>query len=406
MLYTKEEVLEYVSQEDVKFIRLAFCDVFGVPKNISIQAGELERAFDYGVSFDASAIKGFGGQCQSDLFLFPDPSTLCVLPWRPSHGSVVRMFCEIRYPDGRKFSADSREILKRAIACAAQAGLSCYFGAEHEFYLFKTDENGNATTIPMDTAGYMDIAPEDAGENVRRDICLTLEAMGIAPEASHHEEGPGQNEIDFRYSDPLSSADNSITFKTVVKTVAAKNGLYASFDPKPLKNVSGSGMHINMSLVCPNGKACFDPFMAGILEHASEMTLFLNTSAQSYMRLGNHKAPKYITWSAENRSQLIRIPASAAPQRRRIELRSPDATANPYLAYALLIYAGLDGIERGLTPPPAQNSNLYTASDEALSALTPLPDSLAQAAETVRNNDFILKHLPKLIVNAYLSLGE
>ncbi|NLH01358.1 MAG: glutamine synthetase, partial [Clostridiales bacterium] len=337
MLYTEEDVLEYVREEDVKFVRLAFCDIFGTQKNISIPASELSMAFRCGISFDASAIAGFGDESRSDLFLFPDPTTLTVFPWRPSHGRVVRMFCDIRYPDGRQFELDCRSILKKAEAEANKKGLRCYFGAEYEFYLFKTDENGAPTNIPMDNAGYMDMAPEDAGENVRREICLTLEEMGIVPEASHHEEGPGQNEIDFRYSDPLAAADNSVTFKTVVRTVAARNGLYACFDPKPLANMSGSGMHINMSPRLRGGDDCFYQFMAGIMEHIAEMTIFLNPTSQSYLRLGSHKAPQYISWSPENRSQLIRIPA-AAEGRSRIELRSPDANANPYIAYARLIY--------------------------------------------------------------------
>ncbi len=400
MLYTKSDVIDYVREEDVKFIRLAFCDVFGVPKNISILAGELDNAFQYGKSIDASAIRGFGDEAHSDLFLFPDPTTLTVLPWRPSHGRVVRMFCDVRHPDGTTLSSDSRQVLKQSVAKARDEGIMCYFGAEYEFYLFKTDENGAATNIPLDTASYMDMAPADAGENVRREICLTLEEMGISPEASHHEEGPGQNEIDFRYSDPLSSADNSITFKTVVKTIAAKNGLYASFDPKPLAGSSGNGMHINISPVAMNGSDIFMPFMAGILEHISELTLFLNPSERSYLRLGSNKAPQYITWSPENRSQLIRIPASAS-EGRRIELRSPDALCNPYLAYALLIYAGLDGISRRLSPPPPTDINLYTAPDRVLSALKKLPGSLSEAAHLACSSEFNRGLLSQQVIDAY-----
>lgn len=402
MLYSIEEVLDYVREEDVKFIRLAFCDVFGTPKNISIPPAELENAFRYGISFDASAIAGFGDVRHSDLFLFPDPTTLSVLPWRPSHGRVVRMFCDIKQPDGSIFELDSRALLKKAIAETAKKGLYCYFGTEYEFYLFKTDENGMPTSIPMDNAGYMDMAPEDAGENVRREICLTLDEMGISPEASHHEEGPGQNEIDFRHSDPLTAADNSITFKTVVKTVAARNGLYASFEPKPLANMSGNGMHINISPKIPMGEDCFDFFMAGILEHIAEITLFLNPTAQSYLRLGSNKAPQFVSWSPENRSQLIRIPA-ATEGSRRIELRSPDANANPYLAYALLIYAGMDGVESKLTPPPSSDFNLFSASDEVLSKLRRLPESLNAAVLAAANSNFVKNHVPPQILDEFAS---
>ncbi|MEA4816748.1 MAG: glutamine synthetase family protein [Lachnospiraceae bacterium] len=406
MLYTKQEVQDYVKEEDVKFIRLAFCDVFGTPKNISILPGELSRAFEYGISFDASAIRCFGSEEKSDLFLFPDPSTLSLLPWRPSHGRVVRMFCDIKHPDGTPFELDTRYILKKAIREAKDAGIMCYFGPEFEFYLFKTDETGLPTNIPFDNAGYMDMAPEDAGENVRREICLTLEEMGIIPESSHHEEGPGQNEIDFRYSDALSSADNAVTFKTVVKTAASRNGLYASFDPKPIPDKSGNGMHINMSPVSLNtlnNKDFFKAFMAGIMAHIYDITLFLNPSEGSYRRLGGHKAPKYITWSPENRSQLIRIPADDK-SRLRIELRSPDALSNPYMAYALLIYSGLDGIKNNLTPPPSTDINLYSAGSETLKLFKMLPSSLKESIKAMKESSFVRNHIPAAILEAYENL--
>lgn len=402
MLYTVDEVLDYMKEEDVKFVRLAFCDVFGTPKNISIPSAELSAAFQNGKSFDASAILGFGDVDHSDLFLFPDPTTLSILPWRPSHGRVVRMFCDIKRPDGSIFELDSRALLKKAIAETANMGLYSYFGAEYEFYLFKTDENGDPTNIPMDNAGYMDMAPEDGGENVRREVCFTLEEMGIVPESSHHEEGPGQNEIDFRYSDPLSAADNSMTFRTAVKTVASRNGLFACFDPKPLPNMPGCGMHVNISPRMPNGGECFYSFMAGVMEHIYDMTVFMNPSSQSYLRLGCNKAPQYISWSPENRSQLIRIPASEQGNER-IELRSPDAQANPYLAYALIIYAGMDGIKRNLSPAPSADFNLFTASEEELSGFRKLPESLSEASEAAKCSEFIRKHLPPEVINEYVS---
>lgn len=398
MLYSAEEVFEYVEQEDVKFIRLAFCDVTGRQKNISIMPEELERAFSYGISFDASAIAGFGGPVGSDLFLHPIASTLNVLPWRPSRGKVVKMFCHICHPDGSPFAMDSRAILEKAVQEAGEMGCQVRFGSEFEFYLFKTDENGNPTEEPFDRAGYMDVAPEDKGENVRREICLNLQDMGIQPESSHHEEGPGQNEIDFRYSDALSAADNAMHFKTVVKTAALRNGLYADFSPKPIEGEAGNGMHINMSVKCADGQDRSDAFLAGVLEHVREITAFLNPTEGSYRRLGEHKAPRYITWSPENRSQLIRIPA-AKGEYQRIELRSPDPMANPYLAYALLIHAGLDGIRRNLSAPQPVNENLYTAAESLTSQLEKLPESLEQAREIARNSPFVASILPKQMLD-------
>ncbi len=399
-MYSYKEVLTFVREEDVQFIRLAFFDIYGKQKNVSIMPNELERAFTEGISFDASAIDGFGDEVQCDLFLHPEPSTLTLIPWRPSHGRVVRMYCEIRHPDGTPFIADSRLLLKNAIKTARNKGFSISFGPEMEFYLFETDENGRATKIPLDNAGYMDISPEDKGENVRREICFTLVDMGIDPEASHHEEGPGQNEIDFRYSDALTSADNTSLFKWVVKTVAARNGLSADFSPKPLEEYSGNGMHINMSILHQNGTDYTDSFMAGILEHIQEMTLFLNPTTDSYERLGQKKAPKYVTWSPENRSQLIRIPATKS-KKKRLELRSPDPSCNPYLAFALLIYAGLDGIENQLAPPEPCNQNLYTGNEDITKDLDTLPTSLEAAKTIASNSEFIKRILPLEYLTTY-----
>ena len=388
MIYTAREVYDFVRQEEVKFIRLAFCDVNGKQKNISIMPDELPRAFSDGISFDASAIKGFGDEVGSDLLLFPVPSTLNILPWRSSHGNVIRMFCSMKYPDGTQFEKDSRMILQRAVDAAAAKGVSVQFGAEFEFYLFNTDEKGMPTDEPFDRAGYMDVAPEDRGENARREICLTLLEMGIKPESSHHEEGPGQNEIDFRYSDAMTAADNAMNFMTVVKAAAQRNGIYADFSPKPLPGESGNGLHINMSVKTADGEDHTNAFMAGILAHIKEMTAFLNPTEDSYKRLGEKKAPKYITWSPENRSQLIRIPA-AKGEYRRIELRSPDPTANPYIAYALLIMAGLDGIERELTDPEPVNVNLYKADSSVTEPLDRLPASLDEAIAVAEGSDFV-----------------
>jgi len=398
MKYTPQEVIQFIQEEDVKFIRLAFCDCFGRPKNISIMPHELERAFKYGIAIDASAIAGFGDEVNSDLFLHPDASTIALLPWRPEHGSVVRMFCSITHPDGTPFAHDTRGILKQAVADAAKAGYAFSFGSELEFYLFRLDENGEVTDVPYDQATYMDVAPEDRCENVRREICLTLERMGIQPESSHHEEGPGQNEVDFRYSDPLSAADNAVTFLTVVKTIAARNGLYADFSPRPLEERPGSGFHINMS-VQGGAEALMHRAMGGILDKITDMTLFLNPAEQSYSRLGAHKAPKYISWSSNNRSQLIRVPA-ASGEYRRFELRSPDCTANPYLAFALLIWAGLSGIENDIALPEACNVNLHTA-DSRNVALATLPRSLSDAEKCAADSNFIAQHLPQSLIEFF-----
>ena len=400
MMYSVNEIMQYVAEEDVKFIRLAFCDVFGRQKNVSIMPQELKRAFEYGVVIDGSAIAGFGGDVQSDLLLHPDASTLAVLPWRPEHGRVIRMFCSVSLPDGTPFEADTRMLLRRAVMDAAKAGVSFAFGSEMEFYLFKLDENGEPTRIPHDRAAYMDIAPQDKGENVRREICLTLEQMGIMPESSHHEEGPGQNEIDFRYSDPLTAADDAITFRAVVNTIAALNGLSADFSPKPLKDSAGNGMHINISARSGDDRDVMPQIIAGILKHISEITLFFNTVEDSYRRFGGFKAPRFISWSAQNRSQLIRIPA-AAGEYRRAELRSPDPMCNPYLAFALLIWAGLDGIAQDMQLPPAANANLYAAPAEATARYETLPGTLAQARAAARSSALVTEHLPRAIIDSY-----
>lgn len=400
MKYSREEVLEYVREEDVKFIRLAFCDVFGKQKNISIMPDELERAFEYGIAFDASAIAGFGDETKSDLFLRPEPDTLMPLPWRPEHGRVMQMFSTITRPDGTPFGCDTRNLLKKAVADAKAAGYEFTFGAEQEFYLFLQGEDGKPTKVPCDSAGYMDIAPEDHGENVRREVCLTLEQMGIMPESSHHEEGPGQNEIDFRYADALAAADHAITFQRVVRTIANRNGLCADFSPKPLEDAPGNGFHINLSLRPIPEDGVFSSMIAGILAHAKEMTAFLNPCEESYKRLGSHKAPHYISWSAENRSQLVRIPA-AVGEYRRAELRSPDPAANPYLAFALMIYAGLDGLTKKMTLCKPADINLYTADEKTLEQFEELPSSYAESCAAAASSRFISTHVPPEIINCF-----
>lgn len=400
MKYSKQEVLQYIREDDVKFIRLSFCDVFGKQKNISIMPDELLRAFEYGIAIDGSAISGFGDETHSDLLLHPDSETLMQLPWRPEHGKVVRMFTSISYPDGRPFECDTRSLLKKAMAEAEQAGHNFAFGAEQEFYLFRRDEKGKPTKEPYDEAGYMDIAPEDNGENIRREICLTLEQMGIKPESSHHEEGPGQNEIDFKYSDALTAADNAMTLQTVVKTIAGRNSLFADFTAKPLEKKPGNGFHINMSVKTDDGSDNLCYMIAGVLKKAREMTAFLNPTENSYKRFGSHKAPIYVAWSSENRSQLVRIPA-AVGEYRRAELRSPDPTANPYLAFTLMIYAGLYGIENKSELPMVADFNIYKASAEVLAKFEKLPQDMRSACEIAANSNFIKNHIPASILDIY-----
>ncbi|MGN0452228.1 MAG: glutamine synthetase family protein [Ruminococcus sp.] len=400
MKYSKEEVMQYVYEEDVKFIRLAFCDVFGKQKNIAIMPSELSRAFEYGIAFDASAITGFGDETHSDLLLHPEPETLMLLPWRPEHGKVVRMFTYITYPDGTPFECDTRNILRQAIECAAREGYMFDFGAEQEFYLFLLDENGKPTKKTYDEAGYMDVAPNDRGENIRREICLTLEQMGIKPESSQHKEGPGQNEIDYHYSDPLSAADNTMTFQTVVQAVADRNGLYVDFSPKPLQGQPGNGFHVNVSVFPDNNIENLHHMIAGVLSRACEMTAFLNPTEKSYARFGENKAPAYVSWSRENRSQLVRIPASPASGKR-AELRSPDPTANPYITFALVIYAALEGLKNKTELMPAADVNLYNADEETIKQFAKLPRTLKDACALAASSDFIKAHIPNKVLQIY-----
>ena len=410
---TQNEVLEFVRENDVKFIRLAFCDLFGFQKNISIMPDQLMSAFERGLSFDAGAIAGFRGVTASDLFLFPDPATLTVLPWRPGPGRVVRFYCDIREPDGSPFSHDCRYLLKRVVERCYRMGYTCKIGAECEFYLFKTDDDGEPTDTTLDKGGYLDISPLDKGENIRREICLTLEEMGIQPETSLHEQGPGQNEIDFKFDDALASADNLLTFKSVVKAVSARNGLFASFMPKPIPKAAGSGMHVNISLA-KNGRNIFrntneghsnaaESFIAGILAKTPEITMFLNPIINSYARFGEFEAPKYVSWSHQNRSQLIRIPA-AFGERVRMELRSPDPALNPYLAFAMILTAGLDGIENELVLTPAVDADLYTADGSITGNLLRLPDSLDTAITLAENSELVKSVIGEDLLRKYITL--
>lgn len=384
-MYTKNDVLEFISENDVKFIRLAFCDVFGTQKNLAIQPCLLEEAFEAGIPVNASLIAGFGDKTAPDVYLIPDPSTMAVLPWRPSTGRVVRLFCRLHTASGEPFALDARRILKNTVKSLREKELSVFFGAECEFYLFKNDENGEPTDIPLDCGGYLDLAPADRGENVRREICFTLQEMGIKPESSHHENGPGQNEIDFCAADPLTAADHVTTFKNVVQTVAQKNGLHARFDPKPLDEADGNGLHINVR-VASGDAAKNKAFLAGILRRLPEMTLFLNPDESSYKRLAACACTKSIAWGYTH-SDLIRI-IRDDENGLLFEICSPDCLANPYLAYTLLLHAGLEGLrEKASLPEKA--------------AAAKLPESLKEAAKAALDGDFAASILPERLIDAY-----
>ncbi len=397
---TEQELMTYIEEEDVKFIRLTFCDVRGVQKNISIQPSELERAFEKGIGIDASYIFGFGGDYGKDIWLHPEPDTITVLPWRPEHGKVVRMFCTLTYSDGSPVETDTRSFLHRAVRYAQSKGYRFNFKSELQFYLFKTDDSGDSTGIPYDKAGYMDIAPLDKGENVRREICLTLEQMGIKPESSHHEAGPGQNEIDFRYADPITAADNTVTFLGVVRTLAARNGLYADFSPKPIEGQAGSALHITVSVKANSGDDVTDSAISGILHNIAGMTVFLNPTADSFHRFGQHKAPKYITWSESNRAQLVsaRLNENGI---RCAQLRSPDPEANPYLAYALIIYAILDGIDSKRELPKPVDEDFLQSQSEIQEEPARLPDNLESARVEAKKSPFINQFVPSSIIRLY-----
>ena len=409
MLRTVEEALQFVEENDVKFIRLTFCDVFGVQKNISIMPEELAHAFRDGIPFEASAVQGFMSNESAELLLFPDPNTLAFLPWRPATGRVVRVFCNICYPDGKPFLGDGRFMLKQAIKRLKAANLECKLGTECEFYLLELEEDGTPSRRPNDRAGYLDVSPLDKGEDVRRQICLYLEEMGIQPKTSHHERGPGQNEIDFNASAPMTAADDFLSFKTVVKTVANYNGLYASMLPKPFKDEYGCGLHIHFFLY-RNGKNIFgadsperetaDNFIAGILNRIREITLFLNSLTNSYARFGSFEAPAYISWSDTSRFQLISFPISAEKSFH-MELRSPDSCLNPYLAFALLLNAGLEGVEEKLSlGAPLQSDDIPSDTEK----IARLPRDLGEAIDAAEGSNFvktvITQDILELFVNA------
>ena len=415
--YTKQDIFRMVEEEDVEFIRLQFTDMFGVLKNVAITSSQLGKALDNKCMFDGSSVEGFVRIEESDMYLYPDYDTFEIFPWRPQQGKVARLICDVYTPDGKPFEGDPRWILKKVIKEAEDMGYVFEVGPECEFFLFHTDDNGLPTTLSHEKAGYFDLGPTDLGENVRRDMVLTLEDMGFEIEASHHEVAPAQHEIDFKYDEALKTADNIMTFKLTVKTIAKRHGLYATFMPKPKYGINGSGMHVNMSLATMAGKNIFADdsdklglsedayhFIAGILEHAKGMAAVTNPLVNSYKRLvPGYEAPVYIAWSATNRSPLIRIPASRG-NGTRVELRNPDPCVNSYLAFAGIIAAGLEGIKKGLMPQAATELNIYRLSEEECEKLNlkRLPKSLSEAVEEMENDPLVMKTLGEYISGKYV----
>ena len=414
MGYTKEDVLRIAKEKDVQFIRLQFTDIFGQLKNVAITQSQLEKALDNKCMFDGSSIEGYVRINESDMYLRPDYDSFVILPWKDR---VARMICDVYCADGKTpFLGDPRNVLKKVIKEAADMGYTFNVGPECEFFLFQLDEEGNPTTKTGDVAGYFDMGPSDQGEQCRRDICLALEEMGFEIEASHHEVAQGQHEIDFRFDEALKTADNVVTFKHVVKTYARRHGLHATFMPKPVYGINGSGMHTNMSLMKDGKNAFYDPdaelglsetamhFIAGVLKHVKAITAVANPLVNSYKRLvPGYEAPVYIAWSASNRSSLIRVPA-ARGMGTRIELRSPDPSCNPYLEMALCLAAGLDGIKQNLAAPAGTNKNIFAMSSKELEAegIDSLPGSLEEAMVEFQKDPFIKETLGEHVYEKYL----
>lgn len=415
--YTREDIIQLVEEEDVEFIRLQFTDIFGNLKNMAITASQLEKALNNECMFDGSAIEGFARIEESDMYLYPDLGTWEIFPWRPQQGKVARLICDVYRPNGQPFEGDPRFILKKAVKKAKELGYTFEVGPECEFFLFNTDENAMPTTITHEQAGYFDLGPMDFGENARRDMVLTLEEMGFEIEASHHEVAPAQHEIDFRYDEALATADNIMTFKLAVKTIARRHGLHATFMPKPKFGVNGSGMHINMSLSREGRNIFADEkdgmglsreayyFIGGIMRHMKGMTAITNPLVNSYKRLvPGYEAPVYIAWSATNRSPLIRIPASRG-EGTRIELRCPDPSANPYLALAVCLRAGLDGIENHILPPDSVDRNIFRMTEEEKRAggIEEIPGTLIEAIYHMEADGFIRDVLGDHVYRKYIA---
>lgn len=413
-----EDVILVARDEGVRFVRLQFTDIFGIPKNVAIPVDQLEKALAGELMFDGSSIEGFVRIEESDMYLRPDPNTFTVLPWRSSEeGVVARLICDIYNPDGTPFEGDPRYVLRRVAERAKQKGYTMYAGPEAEFFLFHIDNEGKPTTDTHDSAGYFDLAPVDLGEEARRDIVITLEKLGFEIEASHHEVAPGQHEIDFKYSDALDTADKIMTFKTVVRVIAQQHGLHGTFMPKPVFGINGSGMHTNLSLAKNGDNAFYDPdgplqlsqvaynFMGGVMKHIKAITAIANPTVNSYKRLvPGYEAPVYIAWSCRNRSPLVRVPAKRGMSTR-IELRSPDPSCNPYLALAVCLHAGLEGIEKGIEPPPPCDQNIYEMSEAERreKGIDTLPGSLEAAIQELEQDPVIREALGEHIFNRFVT---
>ncbi|MBO8138027.1 MAG: type I glutamate--ammonia ligase [Desulfotomaculum sp.] len=413
---TADDVKALCKEHNVKFIRLQFTDIFGVLKNVAITVEQLDKALNNELMFDGSSIEGFVRIEESDMYLHPDPNTFQIFPWKPREGATARLICDIYNSDGTPFIGDPRYVLRRAIAEAEQMGFSMNVGPEAEFFLFHVDAEGRPTTITHDRAGYFDLTPVDLGEDARRDMVLVLEEMGFEVEASHHEVAPGQHEIDFKYSDALDVADKIVTFKFVVRTIAQRHGLHATFMPKPIYGIAGSGMHMNQSLMKGDENAFYDPstsnqlsetalyYVGGLMKHVNAITAITNPTVNSYKRLvAGYEAPVYVAWSAQNRSPLIRIPAKRGMSTR-IELRSPDPSCNPYLALAVCLQAGLDGIKNKIAPPPPCDRNIYemTEKEREQWGITCLPQDLHEALEELKKDDVIINALGPHVFNRFV----
>ncbi|MBS4172613.1 type I glutamate--ammonia ligase [Bacillus sp. FJAT-49736] len=419
--YSREDIIRIAEEENVKFIRLQFTDILGTIKNVEIPLSQLGKALDNKMMFDGSSIEGFVRIEESDMYLYPDLDTWVVFPWTAEKGKVARLICDIYNPDGTPFEGDPRNNLKRVLKEMEELGFTDFnLGPEPEFFLFKLDQNGEPTLELNDNGGYFDLAPTDLGENCRRDIVLELEEMGFEVEASHHEVAPGQHEIDFKYADAIKACDDIQTFKLVVKTIARKHGLHATFMPKPLFGVAGSGMHCNLSLFKNGKNAFFDTkgelqlsevayqFIAGVIKHATNFTAVTNPTVNSYKRLvPGYEAPCYVAWSAQNRSPLIRIPASRGLSTR-IEVRSVDPSANPYLAMAVLLKSGLDGIKNNLKAPAPVDRNIYVMNKQEReeAGIIDLPATLFHALGNLKSDEVMVNALGDHILEHFLEAKE
>ncbi len=404
---SREEILKLCAEENVRFLRLQFTDIMGVNKNVEVPASQFEKALDGEIMFDGSSIDGFARIEESDMLLRPDYKTFQILPWDFGQGKVARIICDVYLPNGKPFEGDPRYVLKRAVAKAEEMGFTFYAGPELEFFLFIIDEKGEATTHTHDAAGYFDLAPRDKGEEARQEMVNVLNRMGLEVEAAHHEVAAGQHEIDFRYADAIATADNMATFKYIVRTVAQKYGLHATFMPKPVFGINGSGMHTHMSLFRGEENAFYDPqaeyqlsdiakyFVGGLLKHVRHFLAITNPLVNSYKRLvPGYEAPVNIAWSEHNRSPLIRVPAKRGKSTR-VELRVPDPSCNPYLALAVMLRAGLHGIENQIIPPPPVNKNIFELSEREKKRLriSPLPSNLLQAIENLERSKLMRETL-------------